>query len=102
MLVSVTAAYQALGGGSFNLIREPSSIEETEDVLQTITGHGILACAIDVLNGCKGGCRCRRASTTCTEFCTIYICTDTALQEETGGTRRAGVQKQGEPGEDKP
>ncbi len=95
MLVNVTAAYQALGGGSFNLIREPSSIEEAEDVLKAITGHSILACALDVLNGCRGGCRCRRASTTCTEFCKIYVCTDTSTQKDTGMAQGGGGQRQG-------
>ncbi len=85
MLVSVTAAYQALGGGSFNIIREPSGIEEAEDVLRTITGRGILACALDVLNGCRMGCRCRTAFTACTEFCKIYVCTDGASPQPQGG-----------------
>jgi len=82
ILVSVTAAYQALGGGSFNIIREPRSAEEAEDVLEVMIGRGVLSCALDVLRGCREGCRCRAASTACTQFCKIYVCTDKAAQEE--------------------
>ena len=85
LLIFTTAAYQNLG--SATLLDEPDeeTIKEAEGILKMLRENGILSCTLDLLSGCREGCRCGRAVVNCQEFCHILVCTDKAQPHGRGG-----------------